>query len=519
VRGRISSRISEETGFAVVGTAGNGDDALDLIESESPHVVLTDIKMPYMDGIELASVIRRDYPTVRVAFITGYNEFDYAREAIKLRAAGYLTKPLTEETIRDFLTQLKQELDDELESFYGRREIERQYEESIPHLVEHGFSSLLISSGPSDSLQEADQLQGYGVDLGSKRYVTIYTTIERSPESRDVISFEKLKISVRGTMEKALGQEDLVVHSFLFDAGIVLVVEEDGVLFERELDLALNQIIRTTEHFLAVKIHMGVSDPHRGFAELRRSYEEATRALESGRLTSLGQLIYFSEIRKAERDYTVLAEADAERLYRTLQYEDSERVVAVLEEIRDSVNAGSGAMHDHRLVMIGVTAVLIRYAALVNADLTELNGGDVMESVARMMGLDEFIAWAGELAGALKVYGERSRMDNAERLLNQAIAYMEEHYSEKGLTMQVVADEQGPSVSYLGQLFKRYKNTTFVKYLTGLRMEKAKEKLLLSGSRIVEVADECGYKDVYYFSHCFRKHVGVPPKKYREDHA
>ena len=135
VRGRISSRIGETSGFTVVGTAGNGYDALELIEEHTPHVVLTDIKMPYIDGIELAQTIRRDYPTTRIAFITGYNEFDYAREAIKLRARGYLTKPLTEEAIRDFLRDLKRDLDDEFEHRYSRDMIRKQYEQSVPLLI------------------------------------------------------------------------------------------------------------------------------------------------------------------------------------------------------------------------------------------------------------------------------------------------------------------------------------------------------------------------------------------------
>ena len=118
VRGRISSKISDDSGFVVAGTAGNGYDALELIEKLSPQVVLTDIKMPYIDGIELAEIIRRDYPTVRIGFITGYDEFDYARQAIKLGVRSYLTKPLTQEDISEFLRKLKVELDDEYRDNY-----------------------------------------------------------------------------------------------------------------------------------------------------------------------------------------------------------------------------------------------------------------------------------------------------------------------------------------------------------------------------------------------------------------
>jgi two-component system response regulator YesN len=137
VRGRIPSKISEDSGFTVVGTTGNGYDALELIEKHSPQVVLTDIKMPYIDGIELAAIIRRDFPTVRVGFITGYNEFDYAREAIRHNVRSYLTKPLTQEDIASFLRHLKVELDEEYRDRYNRELIEKRYEQSVPLIIEN----------------------------------------------------------------------------------------------------------------------------------------------------------------------------------------------------------------------------------------------------------------------------------------------------------------------------------------------------------------------------------------------
>ena len=139
-----------------------------------------------------------------------------------------------------------------------------------------------------------------------------------------------------------------------------------------------------------------------------------------------------------------------------------------------------------------------------------------MESIAGMKSLEEFMGWSERLVEGLQAVGRRSRRDNAQRLLDQADAYMQRHLSDKDLTMQSVCDEQGMSVSYLSQLFKKHMGTTFVKHLTSLRMERAKEHLSLYGSPIIEVAEACGYRDVYYFSHCFRKYVGLPPKRYRE---
>ncbi len=518
VRGRISSRISEETGFAVVGTAGNGYDALELIEEHTPHVVLTDIKMPYIDGIELASIIRRDYPTTKIAFITGFNEFDYAREAIKLRVQAYLTKPLTEGAIRTFLGELRRELDDELEQNFGPAIVQRQYAESVPLLIENSLTSVLLSRTSSITV-EVDQLTRYGVDLESVRYVFCYVAVERNAEHWDVIEFEKLKMSVRGNVEKALANEEFAFHSFFFNEGIALIVKERGTLFVQELDMVLNRVVRTIERFQGVRIGIGVSTTHVSLCELRLAYNEAARAYEAGRLRSIGSLTYSEYVPDTPRDYAVLEETEATHLERALRYEPVDRSREVLREIRERVSGTDGVERDARLVMLGITDLLVRYAAIVDADLTALAGADLIESVARMQSFDEFVGWAERLIDDLYSYGRQSKMDNAEKLLSQAIEYMEHHFADKDLTMQSVCGAKGISISYLGQLFKRYRGTTFVKYLTSLRMERAKERLRLSGSRITEVAEACGYRDVYYFSHCFRKYAGVPPKRYREQQS
>ncbi len=514
VRGRISSRISEETGFSVVGTAGNGYDALDLIEEHAPHVVLTDIKMPYIDGIELASIIRREYPTVRIGFLTGYNEFDYAREAIKLRVQSYLTKPLTEDAIREFLKQLRQELDEELRTNYSRQIVEQQYQESLPLLIDHCLVSLLFTREESGS-SEIEQLKGYGVDL-EEEYRAAFVSVERNEEHWNVIEFEKLKMSVRGNLEKALRREEIGVHTFFFNDGIVAVLKGKGHRFDEEVDLVLNQIIRSIERFLLVRVMIGVSRRHRGFRDFGRAYDEATGALEAGRLQSVGRLIYVDDLSVPRRGYALLEAQESEKLNKALRYGTTDEIRELLEAIRRRVNGVSELLLDHRLVMVGMVNALLQYSLVVDADITAIAGGDLLEAVYRMKSIEEFIGWVALMADQLQEQGRRSRMDNAERLLSDAIAYMEEHYADKELTMQKVCAAKGISASYLGQLFKKYKASTFVTYLTAIRMEHAKDALRLSGSRIIEVAEACGYRDVYYFSHCFRKFVGVPPKKYRE---
>ena len=233
VRGRISSKISLESGFSVVGTAGNGYDAIELIEKHSPHIVLTDIKMPFIDGIELASIIKRDYPTIRVAFITGYDEFDYAREAIDLGVVSYLTKPLTQNDVSKFLKKLKLDLDNEFQEKYSLEKLKKKYEESISLVIDNYFSSCLVSSR-SDRGEDIETLKNYGVSLDEGNYLLSFIKTERSESSGDIVELEKLKLSVRSVINSILERHSYEHYSFMFGGGIVFIIKEKGkTVFKR----------------------------------------------------------------------------------------------------------------------------------------------------------------------------------------------------------------------------------------------------------------------------------------------
>lgn len=513
VRGRISSRISQASGFRVVGTAGNGYDALELIDSLSPDVVLTDIKMPYIDGIELATIIRREYPTVRVGFITGYNEFDYARQAVQLQVRSYLTKPLTEADIIEFLTQLKTELDQEYENRYSRESILKEYKNSVPILIENSLAALLTAAKARVN-PLVEQLKGYGVFLDDRPYVLSVVRIERNSLHWDVLEFEKLKLSVRGNIEKSLGTSALDFYSFLFHEFIIFILKENGTRFLQEVDSVLYQTIRTVEHFLKVRVFIGVSNLRKGFNDLGGAYEEASRAYETGRLQNLGQLVYASQLSRQPMQSITLTQAETQDLQHALRYGTPEQLAELLNDVQKRAKTA-----DFRLLMMGITNLLVHYAQAVGVEIQEVLSTDILETVLRIGSLEEFMGWALQAGGQIREESQAEKRNNGAQLLEIVIQYLQANFANKNLTMQQVCDEKGLSVSYLSQLFKKYKNTTFVTFLTAIRMEYAQEKLRLSGKRIVEVAEACGYRDVYYFSHCFKKHTGLSPKAYREEHA
>ncbi len=516
VRGRISSKISRESGFEVVGTAGNGYDALELIEKYSPHIVLTDIKMPFIDGIELAQIIKRDFPTTRVAFITGYDEFDYAREAVELHISSYLTKPVTQNDISRFLTKLKNELDDEFKKQYNINILRKRYEESLPLILDNYFVSLLISSSNTSTV-DIENLRQYGISLDDNNYLLSFIRIEKDETVKDIIEYEKRKLSVRSVVNTILERHSYEYYSFLFNGGIVFIVKGEGSFFKKKIDSVYYEMVQMVNKFLSSKIDIGVSSLHKDFYSLKDAYQEAEKALGYSKFLNTGRIVYIDQLEESKTRMLSLSDAEIRSIEYTVKFCSDETLIELLDNLKSNALKDKSAITNYKIYVINFINIVIKFADSIEVDLHEITGDDIFERMAQFRNLEQLFEWVMDIFLKLRKLNLSTKMTNSQRLIDSAVTYIDANYQNTEITMDSICDYLGISISYLSLLFKKHNNTTFVKYLTKVRMEKAKEHLKLTEYRIIEIASECGYKDVYYFSHSFKKYEGVSPKKYREE--
>ncbi len=514
VRGRISSKIAQDSGFVVVGSAGNGYDALELIEQYAPHIVLTDIKMPYIDGIELAKTIKRDYPTVRIAFITGYDEFEYAREAVDLHISSYLTKPVSQEDISRFLTNLKEELDHELAEQYNYEKLRNRYEQSIPMIIENFLSSVLITKGYFRD-HGYETLHEYGVRLDDSRFLLAYVKLDHH-DGTDKKASEEKKVSVRSTIHATLDRYKYEYYSFLFLDGIVFLIKESGEDFTHKIDHAFFEMVKISEKFLSASINIGVSNYHREFEQLPSAYQEADTALGYSNFLKTGRIVYIDQLERDTSTKLQLSDQEVNDLEYSAKYGDAKAVRDAIKMLKKQVMGNNQLVTNYRTYSIRLVDIVVRFADSIKIDLYRVVSGDLLEIMMGFTNIDQLFQWTEQTILSLQSYNEETKQNSSQRFLDSAVSYIQQHYTDPNIYMEQICDEQGISVSYLSLLFKKHRNTTFVKFLTKTRMEKAHELLKFTGDRIAEIALQCGYKDVYYFSHSFKKFYGVSPRKYRE---
>jgi two-component system response regulator YesN len=200
-----------------------------------------------------------------------------------------------------------------------------------------------------------------------------------------------------------------------------------------------------------------------------------------------------------------------------LKFGSAESLELILGQMKDQALREHPDVTSFKLYVINLANIVVNFAETLEGDPQELLGGDILEKMTAFRNLEQLFDWVLAVLLKLKAAHLDRKMTNSQRFLDRAVGYIDQNYTNPDISMDEVCEYLGISISYLSLLFKKHRDTTFVKYLTGVRMEKARELLTLTDHRIIEIAEKCGYRDVYYFSHSFKKFMGVSPKRYREE--
>ncbi len=512
VRGRILSKISPDSGFDVVGKAGNGYDALELIEKYKPHIVLTDIKMPFIDGIELARIVRRDFPTTKVAFISGYDEFHYARKAIELKVVSYLMKPVTSEDIDEFLKKLKISLDQEFDFLSNTEAIHKKYNESIPMLINSYLSSYRNKSElDSDDITRLEQ---YNIDFSNGNYLVGIIELDDLQKHNTT---EEAKIFIGSLTDKVFNNL-AYYHRFLVPEGVVFILKDEKLTSSRTIDMVLYEIIKYAEQYRQMELRIGVSQKFNSFKDYPNAFREAERALKHSIYFNLGRIFYYDDIEEKEKKHITIDDAELNKFTYILKYGKKSEVRNSIDEIINlKYKEKNGYILDPQLLIVKLANALIDFASSINVDISEIISGNIVEAMYKYKKSADLKAFIYDAIIKMREKNTLSQVNKTEKIIEDVYRYIEKNYQDSTISLETVTDELNISVSYLSMLLKKHKGVTFNKELIKYRMEKAKELLKYSDEKIIIISKLCGYNEVYYFSHSFKKYTGQSPREFRKD--
>lgn len=520
----------EELGFELVGEAADGEMALPLLIRQQPDLLITDIKMPFMDGLTLARLAKKEIPGLKVVILSGYDDFNYAKQAIGIGVEDYLLKPITKNALIERLSEIRSRYEHEKtqKEYYEKFQREMQaYEKNSSR----DFFEALVD-GSMDMMEVYKRAEKLGLDIVAEAYnVLIFTmncdedfSVQRDEYSSwEAESLELLENFFAGHSSAML------FRSNIFSYGVLLkgqreTIEENTRACVDEIRKILSRQDGRREWFLAV----GQSVER--LSQIQKSYHTASRAF-SQRYLYDENILYYDEMETMEHpggqaetednaylqkvDVNALNPAILQKFLSNGLQEETENFVkdyfyAIGQEPMESLVF-------RNYVILNVRFSVISFIKGLGCDTNEMESADTEEVLAESgKNMESAIAYAKKMISqAIEIRDQNSGNKNRS-ILKTAVDFIDSHYMEEDISLNTVANVANVSSNHFSALFSQNMGQTFIEYLTTLRMNKAKELLRCTGMRSSEIAGEIGYKDAHYFSYLFKKTQGMTPSDYRK---
>lgn len=514
VREGIAEKLDwEMLGFDVVAQAENGLEAIEKAECSEVDLLLTDIKMPFMDGLSMISEFRTLHPSAKIVILSGFDDAEYARQAIKLGVTEYVLKPVNAEELAGVLARMKEQLDRDYHEKFDIAMLRAQYEKALPAMRERFLGELLLRRMSAREIEEA--VSSYGLEIGAApgKLVMVFDISLRGPLEQ-TIEGELIPISIQQIIGETLGGR----CGFTLCPGlsqIVAITAWEGADPVSRAVLLGNDICVRCKRILDIRVTCGVSKLYSALGETPEAYAEARAALEYRNESGLGRAIYIGDAETDGEQPYIMDEQNEQLLLSAVRAGAPGQVETVVDGLMRRMDGLGDDAWQRQAYLVSVcnslNRIVLQYGLSSETELTER----IAARLALPADEAQIRAWLTDVCTAMCGYVTRRRESMPRLLAEKAARYIEERYAESSLSAEAVCAHLHVSRSYFFEVFKRETGRSFVQYLTDVRMERAVALLHDPGMKTIAVAYAVGYEEPNYFSHVFKRRFGVTPARYR----
>ena len=505
-----------------VGEASDGELAWPMILETKPDILLTDIKMPFIDGLELSELVKKELPETYIIILSGYDEFSYAQKAVSLGVTEYLLKPLPPGKLLECIRKVKKKIEENRSTAEQdwREEIRKEQSEYQKQML---FRALVLGDKQlPDLLKMAEELH---MNITARYYQMLLLTVREGGTGRLTFSFR----------EELAGLVDQVEGWYFFDRG------EDGFALlgggndARELQaLSSRMIERLTDRIRADECRsyfIGEGEIVNRISDIGRSFYEANRAFSYRFIYGMNKVVHSSELSSdhlrqetpgLDVEGAVTNENSREVLDEFMHTGTYEEIEPFIEEIFNSIgenNLRSRIFLNYQVMDMYFSMVRFLKEMDHPADEIDQICGDINTFLKGQVTVAQARQYLCSYLKELIRIRDSHTEKRYSRMIREAVRYIDENYDNEDISRNMVAEAANISPNHFSSIFSQEMGMTFIEYLIQKRMERARYLLRTTTLRSSEIAYQVGYRDPHYFSFMFKKTQGMPPKEYRAKRA
>lgn len=510
----------ESMGFSVAGYAENGMEALELAERLHPDVLLVDVEMPDMDGLSLcAKLIRSTQRKIRTIFLSESEKMEYLREAIRLGSEAYIQKPVCLGELQEALVKIKNSLDKEREVERTLDKLNRYHRKSLPQMKEYFIMSLLKGRIREEQIEEMNA--EYEVYLYAPYYAVAVLKMDgEGKEHWESSRKEILASSLKQIIDENIPKEFRTYSMVSDDSVVVILMLESKGYFNRAVR-EMDQICRLAEKILEVNVTAGIGWVADTLGGLPESWKAALEAVEYRMFLGANRAYCISEVQPGANEEFSMDEQIAAQLLKDIKLGKEEELASDIDVLVEHLRGKKISVYKYQFIVIEIIMELVKLARTYRVKPEIIFGErfDVLQRIREFISLEEMGQWLKGLCLTLRASVRRERKDSAKLLVESAKQFIHENYMDSTLSVEVLCTHLNVSAAYFSTIFKRETGKSFVTYLTGVRMEAARELLNNTEDKTYVISAKVGYPEPNYFSYVFKKQFGIAPSRYRLEKA
>ncbi len=515
----------EELGFEICGEAKNGKDALEKVAGLNPDIMIVDINMPIMDGLEFIQSVKDKRIESKFIILTGHSEFNYAKQAVQLGVNNYILKPVNDEELKDSLFEIKEIIIKERSIKFEFEGLKQQVRDSLPLLKDKFLNELLRGALIPKENETLKKMEYLDINTKSKYFLVINIELDCDENTNwDNEEKQLWKYAVSNISSEILSEKFIIDVCYDIDDRICIIVGMEGAqdkgefltLLESRLELVRAAICK----HLDFTITIGAGSEKTELFDIPISYKESIIALNNKLTLGKNRIILYSLVAESGIQGITFYGEYRSKLLMNIRTADEVEGNKLISQVFMRIRGEN--VHHQILFVVCIEMVAACMEAMVEMglhikDMVAGSSFNIIQEIQSKKSIDEMESWIKAIFMHTLEIIKRNKISKASRLIEEVKKYISLNYQSSELNIDEIARNLFVNYAHLCFIFKRDTGVTINEYLTEFRIRKAKEFFDSGNTLILDVANKVGYADASYFGKCFKKHYGLAPSKFIEN--
>lgn len=512
----------EKYGIEIIGEAANGKQAYDVIKKEKPDLILTDIYMPKMDGLELAKKVTDISPYAKVILLSGYEDFQYAQTAIRNDAFDYILKPIEKDKLLNVIEKAKKQIKKEIDKSKKEEELKEQLQQNLPVLKERYLNYIFNNSFSFNYVLENHKY--LNLNLNKQRFVLlIFLLGDKQKDIKDKQKEQLIMIDINNIINGILTEnyKGEIVTDYP-DRFVVLLNYPDNESNNTTLNRLyqmFKKINKKVFELYNISLKAGIGCFYLDSEKISDSYKEALEALEYRIFPGTGDIIYINDVSVVETKNKFVYPVKLEKkIITAIKIGDiNQSEIYSNEFIKQLLNSKNICPDTFKKLVLKLVYSIIRKVMEwnISIEIVKREERKIEEQINKCYSIDILKSCLVDFIKNLAKINNTKKENSYKKMINEVYRYIQDNY-QKDISLDDIASYIGFTPNYLANIFKEKTGKTVISYLINYRINKAKSLLTKTDLKIYQISNKVGYNNPNYFSQVFKNNVGVSPNQYKQ---